>query len=160
LQWEAIIQQHDMAASTRCSFCHTRRIPQLLSERFLSSLRCKLVTWLETPRKTWTVPIATYQQKIILLSELRRVQNVLWYLNFLHPSVANVNRTEPFKIQSQSYITTDSQSASPSWCHGLDNQRPQEILGFLKFFLCVIPFYLQSVPVHSANCVKDVYSGM
>jgi hypothetical protein len=26
------------------------------------------------------------------------------------------------------------------------------------FFL--IPFYLQSVLVHSANCVKDVYSGM
>jgi hypothetical protein len=24
----------------------------------------------------------------------------------------------------------------------------------------VIQFYLQSVPVHSANCVKDVYSGM
>jgi hypothetical protein len=24
----------------------------------------------------------------------------------------------------------------------------------------IISFYLQSVPVHSANCVKDVYSGM
>jgi hypothetical protein len=28
------------------------------------------------------------------------------------------------------------------------------------FTFFVIPFYSQSVPVHSANCVKDVYSGM
>jgi hypothetical protein len=29
----------------------------------------------------------------------------------------------------------------------------------LNFFF-VIPFYLQSVLVHSENCVKDIYSGM
>jgi hypothetical protein len=29
-----------------------------------------------------------------------------------------------------------------------------------RFFSFVIPFYLQSVPVHSANCVKNVYSGI
>jgi hypothetical protein len=30
----------------------------------------------------------------------------------------------------------------------------------LCLFFFVNPFYLQSVLVHSANCVKDVYSGM
>jgi hypothetical protein len=30
----------------------------------------------------------------------------------------------------------------------------------IKELFFEIPFYLQSVLVHSANCVKDVYSGM
>jgi hypothetical protein len=33
-------------------------------------------------------------------------------------------------------------------------------LFFHKIFCFLFPFYLQFVPVHSANCVKDVYSGM
>jgi hypothetical protein len=30
----------------------------------------------------------------------------------------------------------------------------------LSGFFFVLPFYLQAVLVHSANCVKNVYSGM
>jgi hypothetical protein len=32
-----------------------------------------------------------------------------------------------------------------------------EVMQFSMNFFFEIPFYLQSVPVHSANCVKDVF---
>jgi hypothetical protein len=43
---------------------------------------------------------------------------------------------------------------------GKEKTPEQSLATHRKLLFFVLPFCLQSVLVHSANCVKDVYSGM
>jgi hypothetical protein len=59
------------------------------------------------------------------------------------------------EVSGQLHAPAAEKDPGTNWIGaGLDN------VDKVFFFFFVIPFNLQSVPVHSANCVKHVYSGM
>jgi hypothetical protein len=63
-------------------------------------------------------------------------------------------------LQFFQQMQRQSQSGTLSDHYIIGHYETERLEGRAQLSFFVIPFYLQSVLVHSANCVKDVYSGM